>query len=102
MNVYFLKTKNRAQLIKIGKAKDVAQRVAELQTGCPAGLELMATIRLHSDNHARHVEASLHRTFKRYRVRGEWYRLGKPLQEFIAAVSTGNQEGALIALQRMN
>ncbi|MGQ0836344.1 MAG: GIY-YIG nuclease family protein [Gammaproteobacteria bacterium] len=102
MNVYFLRTCDNAQLIKIGKAKDVTRRVAEIQTGCPSKLEILGTIPLHSEKHAQHIEGRLHRAFKRYHVRGEWYRAGKPLREFIAAVTAGSYTDALSALKLMN
>lgn len=99
MNVYFLRAKDNSQLIKIGKAKNVERRVAELQTGCHVPLVLMGSLPLHSEKHAEHIEERIHRHFRRYRVRGEWYRSAKPLREFIAAAIIGDQSAALKALE---
>lgn len=68
-NVYFIECEG---FIKIGYAKDLARKVSNTQVGNPFKVKLLAsfkTTRPHDD------EATLHRMFKFYRVRGEWFRL---------------------------
>lgn len=57
-------------LVKIGRAIDVDQRVAEIQRMSPAPLKLIATI----PGGAR-LEARLHRAFAHRRGHGEWFNL---------------------------
>lgn len=63
-----LDTKNG--LIKIGKADNVARRLAQLQTGNASLLLLIA-----SGSGGHELEGHLHYRLKRLRVRGEWFRL---------------------------
>jgi len=56
--------------IKIGWcAGNVEKRKAELQTGCPHPLEVLATFA-----GSREEEAALHRDFADLRVQGEWFQ----------------------------
>ena len=65
------------EFIKIGKsAKHPHQRVADLQTGNPRTLCLVAyTVEFR--------EAQVHKTLSRYRVRGEWFRASAEVIDFI-------------------
>ncbi len=53
--------------IKIGRARDVAKRLATLQTGSAVPLKLLAT----TDTIP---ERELHRRFRSQRISGEWFR----------------------------
>lgn len=68
MTVYFVGA-TISGFVKIGKADNVEQRVAALQTSCPEPLVLLATapggLAEESAFHRRHFEA---------KQRGEWYR----------------------------
>ena len=66
--------------IKIGFAKDVPSRLAELQTAHVVPLTLLAHV-----VGDRLQEAALHRRFAAGRVRGEWFRSSPELLAFIAA-----------------
>lgn len=69
--IYVLRTKNNdPAYIKVGYAKkDIAQRIATLQTGCPLELEL-----IFAKNGAIKDEKALHRKLKAHHVTGEWFR----------------------------
>lgn len=64
------------QFVKIGVANDVQNRIAQLSTGNPFKLELLAVFAFESANT---VEAALHQRFLDKRKRGEWFVLS--LQE---------------------
>lgn len=64
--------------VKIGYTRDPAQRLADLQTGCPEQL----TIYLHLAG-SLEDEASLHRRFRAQRAKGEWFRLSGDLAKWI-------------------
>lgn len=67
--VYLLQCLNR---YKIGRGKDVAQRVKQIQTNAPYEVRHIHTIT--TDNAAR-LEALLHVRFASKRVLGEWFEL---------------------------
>lgn len=57
--------------VKIGKAVDVKRRLASLQNGSPHELQTVKILASSSDLSS--LEATLHKLFKRFRVRNEWY-----------------------------
>lgn len=63
----------RGQL-KVGIAQDIQKRMAQLQTGCPEHLRLVHQVPIVAIK-AQRLEKALHRRLKRYRIRGEWFRL---------------------------
>jgi hypothetical protein len=63
-------------LFKIGYAKDIQKRLADLQTGCPFKLKLFGTI-----PGGRDMERTMHILYKPYRTSGEWFSL--PFQNFV-------------------
>jgi hypothetical protein len=65
MFVYFVKTVAHPQMLKIGKANDVAARIAQLQTGCPYQLQLIGVLKCRSEMHALTIEQTTHRVFQR-------------------------------------
>lgn len=77
MAVYFIKC-SLTGLVKIGTAKQVAQRLAELQTGSPGQLVLIAEI-----EGDRAEEMRLHAQFHSLRERGEWFRYDGALRDYI-------------------
>ena len=92
MYVYFIKTRDNAQLIKVGKAADVQKRLAQLQTGNASELKLVGTIECRSNKEALELERRIHSIFKDIRVRGEWFRCNQNFRNFIAASCSGNEE----------
>lgn len=62
--------------VKIGRARDVASRVASLQTGTPH--ELRALLVLEGDR-----EEEMHCRFRKHRVRGEWFLWCDEIRDFL-------------------
>lgn len=73
--------------VKIGIAKDVAERLSTLQIGNPRRLVVILESAPMSLLQARALESSLHRRFKRERIRGEWFS-GKILRDVRRLVDT--------------
>lgn len=65
---------------KIGKSKDVRQRVSDMQTANPYLIELVCAI--WADNMAV-VEGMLHREYRSYRENGEWFEFSGISQDAI-------------------
>lgn len=81
-NVYFIQALDR---IKIGFTKDVAARLAQLQTANGATLRLVAVI----PNAPRSLEKRLHAHFAQYRLRGEWFQFTGPIASLAYHVKNG-------------
>jgi hypothetical protein len=68
------------QYHKIGIANDMRNRLAQLSTGNPFDLEVMA---LYGFDNAAPVEAAIHQRFSKIRRRGEWFEMGeKDISDF--------------------
>jgi len=63
------------QFYKIGIANDVQSRLAQLSTGNPFELEVLA---VYGYDNAEIVERALHQAFANNRKRGEWFELDIP------------------------
>lgn len=72
-----------SEAIKIGIAKNVKRRLASLQTSSPSELKLLGTIKTKSVNDARKLEQSLHETFSKHHIRGEWFKADVELLDHI-------------------
>ena len=73
MPVYFVHQEERDQWrMKIGRAKNLRQRLRQLQTGNPKELKIVGWIVSDDDNQ---TERSLHRKYKARNVGGEWFAL---------------------------
>jgi hypothetical protein len=73
--VYFIKSNDR---VKIGKSKDVHERMIQLKTSNPYKLELIGVIEGYGEK-----ENELHEKFKKYRLHGEWFSLSKEILDFV-------------------
>lgn len=74
MFVYFIQDgKGKGGYIKIGKAKNIKNRLESLQIGNPRKLTLMAAIRCKTCKEALKIEKELHHRFRKHHIRGEWY-----------------------------
>ena len=71
--------------IKIGLSKDIAARISNLQTGSPLKITLLAYFEATEED-----EKMLHRRYKHFRNRGEWFRKNKALMDFIDFVAQFN------------
>jgi Meiotically up-regulated gene 113 len=60
---------DHVHLIKLGYSTDPAARLADLRTGCPVVLTLLAIWRATCAD-----ETALHQEFAQYREHGEWFR----------------------------
>ena len=69
--------------IKIGWARDLQSRIATLQTASAVELELLGSI-----VGFKRDERRVHERFKRYHVRGEWYRDQPTIRRFFGAASS--------------
>lgn len=63
--------------VKVGVATDPWARMEALQTACPEELVMFLFVK-----GGRDLEQELHRRFAADHIRGEWFRLGKPIYEF--------------------
>ncbi len=67
--------------IKVGVASSIRDRCANLQTGSPYPVYLRGYI----VDGTEETEAAIHKTFRHLRMRGEWFRPGKDLLQYIAS-----------------
>lgn len=74
--VYFIQCGTR---VKIGYASDVRQRFSCLQVASPEPLTLRAVVEAVPPND----EGTLHKRFRAYRRRGEWFALEGELAEYV-------------------
>jgi hypothetical protein len=82
--IYFLQGE-RGGAVKIGRAKDLAKRIAGLETGRPDKLVLLGAF-----SGSRQDELDVHRLLSDYREKGEWFR-DDPL--VLAAAEFANENG---------
>lgn len=90
--IYFVQAGARGP-VKIGKADDVATRIANLATAHYEHLSLLATLDVPDG-----IERSLHRLLRRHCIRGEWFA---SCPEVIAVVDLA-VEGKLPEFPRKN
>jgi hypothetical protein len=79
--VYFFRA---GDAIKIGVTRDVERRRRALATGSAVPLELLATL-----PGGRRLEKRLHERFKRFHVRGEWFRADEELLRYTREQAAG-------------
>lgn len=79
--VYIIKGANA---YKIGKAKNIQERLKQLSTGHEHGLTVYHSI---ASNAMGRAEASLHKRFADLRVRGEWFNLGETELAYIKTIA---------------
>lgn len=72
---------------KIGMATDVDRRLRELQVSNGGKLEVIHAI---ATDWARELEETMHRHFRKERLRGEWFRLTKNDVYCIRQISDGH------------
>lgn len=91
--IYFISAKG-TPYVKIGRTKKpVEQRLAMLAIGCPLPLEIIRTVAVPVGSEA-DVEKKLHRKFKRYRKRGEWFVLNRiDIEKAVVQIEGGKIRG---------
>lgn len=73
--VYFIRG---GDVVKIGFAKEVGDRLPKLQTGSPVRLTFLLGIEAKQES-----EGEFHRRFAAYRTQGEWFRMEGALSDFL-------------------
>lgn len=89
VSVYFIRTKDHLNLIKIGYTSDISKRLETLQTGSSVPLILLYEIKDLSRLQAQTVERQLHTLFQYCRCKGEWFTNSQPLRELILWLASG-------------
>ncbi len=75
--VYFIEAVG-CNAIKIGFSRNPERRMADMQTDCPARLQLLAI-----KEGTRRLESQVHQAFANLHLRGEWYRGDETLDRYI-------------------
>ena len=81
--VYFILNED-SNAIKIGRAKDLANRMKALQTSSPTRLRLIKLVQIEGVEEAQKLEQSLHKKFNDIRLTGEWFKAEATLLEYIS------------------
>jgi hypothetical protein len=80
--VYFLKNGKRKS-VKIGVSGNVEKRLSSINTAAADKLTCIATV---EGGYGK--EKALHKQFKAYWIKGEWFRLEGELAEYVASLPT--------------
>lgn len=94
-SVYFIGCDNR--FVKIGFARNVAERLADLQTGCPFELRIIGEL----PGAAASMELVFHEVLSRLRFRGEWFELTDRLRLMIHEINSGARPDAILAVEAL-
>jgi len=94
-SVYFIACDNR--FVKIGFARNVVERLAELQTGCPFKLRIIGEL----PGVAPSMESVFHEVLSQLRFRGEWFELTDRLRLMIHEINSGARPDALLAAKAL-
>lgn len=71
--IYFIECQHEPYPTKIGSSKDPDKRISELRVSCPYTLQIRHTIKATTLSTARRVEKYIHKLFREWWMRGEWY-----------------------------
>ncbi|MBE9202056.1 MULTISPECIES: GIY-YIG nuclease family protein [unclassified Nodularia (in: cyanobacteria)] len=83
--VYFILNED-SNAIKIGRAKNLEQRMKSLQTSSPTQLKLIKSVQVEGVEQAQDLEQSLHQQFQAIRLVGEWFQADASLIEYISQI----------------
>ncbi|WP_395138279.1 GIY-YIG nuclease family protein [Armatimonas sp.] len=81
--VYLVQADNG--LVKIGRTRNIKNRLSELRVGSPCELELLVMVKALD---CVLLEQRLHRRFAKTRVRGEWFRLSMEDIEYVRRLTS--------------
>ena len=87
--VYFIST-TRKNVVKIGIANNPKKRLKTFQTANYEELIILRVIKVENRALAFKLETALHQKFKRYHIRGEWFKLTPTVMKFIENYQTHN------------
>jgi hypothetical protein len=77
MTVYIVRPGAR-NIVKIGHTGNIHKRIKEMQISSPERILLIATI-----EGGEREERQIHTRLRSERIRGEWFKLSKPVREFL-------------------
>lgn len=80
--VYFI-ANQRKTVVKIGIANNPQKRLQTFQTANHEKLIILRVIKVKSRTEAFQFETTLHKKFKKFHIRGEWFKLTRTVQSFI-------------------
>ncbi|WP_216596322.1 GIY-YIG nuclease family protein [Allocoleopsis franciscana] len=83
--IYFILNED-SKAIKIGRAKNLENRIKSLQTSSPTQLKLIKSIQVESGEKAQQLEQSLHKKFQEIRLAGEWFKIREDLLDYIEQI----------------
>ncbi|MBD2415710.1 helicase [Nostoc calcicola FACHB-389] len=83
--VYFILNSD-SKAIKIGRAKNIEQRMKSLQTSSPAHLKLIKSVQVDGASKAIELEQALHQQFQAIKLAGEWFKAEPSLLEYISQI----------------
>lgn len=83
-HLYFIEAENG--YIKIGRSNDVGKRFSSLKTSSPLHLTIKKVV-----NNKGCIEGDLHEKFSHLWVRGEWFKPGGDLLEYINKIDDGKR-----------
>lgn len=98
--VYFIEAVGSG-FVKIGYVADfhsIADRIRQMQTGCPYELRLAAVLPSGGRDH----ETQLHLRFEAERFRGEWFAIGGRVQSLIHHLNDKSASGARDLLRSLD
>ncbi len=81
--VYFIRP-DGTEWIKVGSARDVRKRLAELQTAWPVPLILLASLHVHNRTE---VEAIIRKSLVAHRIAREWYHAKPEVMSLVVEVN---------------
>lgn len=84
MYLYVMRCRN---YFKIGISHNVIRRREVLQIGNPYDIHILGQRAFHTKDAAFAAEQALHRTFRRYKKRGEWFKGASHIQKLFTEQS---------------
>ncbi len=87
--LYFISTERR-NVVKIGIANNPNKRLKTFQTANYEKLIILRVIKVANRALAFKLETALHQKFKKYHIRGEWFKLTPTIINFIENYQTDN------------
>ena len=80
--IYFI-ANERKSVVKIGVANRPNKRLKTFQTAHYEELIILRVIKVSTRTLAFQLESALHKKFKRFHIRGEWFKLTATVHNFI-------------------
>ena len=87
--LYFIST-TRKKVVKIGIANNPNKRLKTFQTANHEELIILRVIKVENRALAFKLETALHQKFKKYHIRGEWFKLTPTVIDFIETYQIDN------------